>query len=155
MSPPAGGALWREVARGGGTINGVPIAEGCDVGVGIYAIHHNPGLYPSPFAFRPERWLDRECEAAGLGSVALAQSGYTPFSLGPRSCIGKGFALVELMLACATLLWKFDVQVADGDGAQHMGRVAQNNKDPEFRLRDHITGSKDGPVLQFRKRQLA
>lgn len=147
MSPPAGGALWREVAGGGGTFGGMPIPEGCDIGVGIYAIHHNPHLYPLPFAFRPERWLDGECQAAGLGSVALAQSGYTPFSLGPRSCIGKGFALVELMLACATLLWKFDVQVADG--------VAQNSKDPEFHLRDHITGTKDGPVLQFRKRQLA
>ena len=138
LSPPAGGALWREVATEGGVFDGVHLPAGADIAVCVYAIHHNAAYYPQPFTFRPERWL------AKGGEAELAQSAFNPFSIGPRSCIGKGFAMAELLLACARILWEFDIRPDD----QH----ADKTQLPEFYLRDHITGIKEGPVLQFRAR---
>jgi cytochrome P450 len=42
MSPAAGSSLWREVQKGGITLNGAYIPEGCDVGVGFTASNTIP-----------------------------------------------------------------------------------------------------------------
>ncbi|RFU28638.1 hypothetical protein B7463_g7707, partial [Scytalidium lignicola] len=152
LSPPVGSALWREVRPGGAVVDGHFIPAGCDVGTPIYSIHHNASYYPDPFTFLPERWL-------GDGAK-LAQSAYTPFSLGPRGCIGKGFALVELQLAMATVLWKLDFRVAPGpDGRAGEGTSSSaspwRRREKELQLYDHITGAKRGPLLQFRERTAA
>lgn len=114
MSPPTGGALWREVTGGGMTIDGYRIPAGCDVGTGIYAIHHNEAYFPDAFAFRPQRWVEAETDGAaadsGTTEVSSARAAFVPFSVGPRSCIGKGLAVSELMLSLAVLLRSFDLR---------------------------------------------
>ncbi|KAL3427036.1 fatty acid synthase alpha subunit reductase [Phlyctema vagabunda] len=140
MSPPAGGVLWREVQSGGASIDGHFMPEGVDVGTGIYSIHHNPEYYPNPLSYRPERWLKVNPRDAGIQP-------YCPFSIGPRSCIGKSLALMEVMLTIAVILLQFDVQDAE-EG--HNSFTDIHEVSAEFRLRDHITGAKDGPSLRFR-----
>ncbi|KAF9782557.1 hypothetical protein IL306_011505 [Fusarium sp. DS 682] len=154
MSPPAGSALWRQVLKGGQTVDGQFIPSGCDVGVCIYAIHHNDAYFLDPFDFKPDRWLPAapgECDQAAL---KLARLAYNPFSVGPRSCIGKGLAMAELMLSVATILLKFDIRRSPGSE----GRLGQGHEDAEdgrkrvdeFQLYDHVTAYKQGPVLQFK-----
>ncbi|KAI8944009.1 cytochrome P450 [Xylaria longipes] len=63
LTPPGGSSLWREVERGESIIGDDFIPEGCEVGVGVYAIHHHPDYWKDPFSYRPERWLK---EAGGL-----------------------------------------------------------------------------------------
>ena len=48
----------------------------------IYLVHRRPDVYPDPYAFRPERFLERPPET------------YTwlPFGGGVRRCIGARFA---------------------------------------------------------------
>ncbi|KAF4458051.1 Cytochrome P450, E-class, group I [Fusarium austroafricanum] len=146
LSPPAASALWRQVLGGGQIVDGHVIPAGCNVGVGIYAIHHNELYYPDPFVFNPDRWLQ---------NAKQAQSAYNPFSVGPRSCIGKGFAMAELMLSVATILAKFDIRRAPGDE----GCIGQGNVEDEdgrrlvdeYQLHDHVTAFKQGPILQFRR----
>lgn len=147
MSPAAGSSLWREVQKGGITLNGSYVPEGCDVGVGVYSIHHNPKYYPEPTKFNPDRWLRAKGAAAKAGE---ARSAYMPFSMGSRGCIGKGLAIAEAMLALATFIWKFDFRDTDFE-AEHCGVDSQDVG--EFDLRDHVTGAKNGPMLQIRLRE--
>jgi cytochrome P450 len=141
MSPPTGSALWREVLTGGTSIGGQFIPAGCDVGVGIYAIHHNAALFPDPFEFRPERFLND-----GSSSVDPLNSrrGFIPFSIGTRGCIGKGLAMAEIMLTMACIM-----RVSDFRGT-HSGKNGDLEiMEGEYQLWDHITGAKKGPWLQF------
>lgn len=135
MSPPVGASLWREVAAGGAIIDGHAIPAGCDVGLGIYSLHHSQKYYENPDKFFPERWLKKRDETA-------IQMPMTPFSIGPRSCIGKVLAMHELMLTIAVLIMKFEFRVAQEDWEQN----------DEFMLRDHLTSSKNGPMVQFKIR---
>ena len=64
-----------------------------------------------------------------------------PFSIGTRGCIGKSLALVELTLVLANLVWRFDIKGDESDTRK------------EFFLKDHVTGAKEGPVLEFRRRK--
>ncbi|KAF5649395.1 cytochrome P450 monooxygenase [Fusarium sp. NRRL 52700] len=146
LSPPAASALWRRVLSGGQIVDGHVIPAGCNIGVCIYAIHHNELYYPDPFVFNPDRWLQ---------NAKLAQSAYNPFSVGPRSCIGKGFAMAELMLSVATILSTFDIRRAPGNdgsiGQGHLEDEVGRRMVDEYQLYDHVTAFKQGPVLQFRR----
>ncbi|KAL1970236.1 hypothetical protein VTN77DRAFT_5396 [Rasamsonia byssochlamydoides] len=108
-------ALWRE-AEEGAVVDGKDIPQGVEVGTGIYSIHHNPAYYPQPFAFLPERWLPKEAtnKAQAEDVLHLAHAAFNPFSIGTRSCIGKGLAYTELHLALAHILWSFDFRLAEG-----------------------------------------
>ncbi|KAF9890442.1 hypothetical protein FE257_005847 [Aspergillus nanangensis] len=155
MSPSAASSLWREVEETGAKVHGQYIPPGVDVGTCIYSIHHNPAYYPDPFTFRPERWIADEAHQV-QGDVGLARSAFNPFSIGPRSCIGKGLAYVELHLALAHVMWAFDLRVASGK----LGRTGEGTEGDEFgrhrvneyQLYDHLTAAKHGPYLEFTPR---
>ncbi|GJC87926.1 cytochrome P450 monooxygenase apf8 [Colletotrichum liriopes] len=155
MSPPVGGAPWREVLSGGIVIDGRGIPAGCEVGTSIYALHHNPVYFLDPFAYQPERWLSDPNTNGGMDHARRAQSAFAAFSTGPRSCVGKGLATAELMLTLATLLHKFDMRLAQGPstcgtGGGAPGAVLGRHRANEFQLFDHITSAKDGPYIEFR-----
>ncbi|KAI5194184.1 hypothetical protein E4T38_09671 [Aureobasidium subglaciale] len=136
MSPPTGSALWREVGEGGAYISDQFIPQGCDVGVGIYAIHHNPAYHIEPFEFRPERFL-------GVEEYSMSRQAFMPFSFGSRGCIGKGLAMTEIMLTMASVLWTCDFKESKDEVLQG-----------EYALKDHIVGARKGPKLEFCRREL-
>ena len=51
-----------------------------------YLIHHDPEIYPDPYSFHPERFVDRE-----PGTYS-----WIPFGGGRRRCLGAGFAQLEM-----------------------------------------------------------
>lgn len=138
MSPPTGASLFREVMQDGATVNGKWFPPGVELGVPIYAIQHNPEYYPSPFEFRPERWL--ESEGTPKKSVEAARSAYCPFSVGTRSCVGKHMAMVELTLAVAYAVYTLDFEFAP---EKQQATDKRWGIEDEFKLRDHITASKE------------
>lgn len=143
ICPSSGSAPWREALTGGATIDGQYIPAGYDVGVGIYALHHNPEYYPEPSVFKPERCMTDDRVGNGINGFQKTKMTYQPFSSGPRSCIGKGLALVELTLTMAYIMYTLDFRTVNP------GRTMSQT---EFRVRDHISARKEGPVLQFRRR---
>jgi cytochrome P450 len=152
LSPPVGGGLPRRVLPGGLTIDGHVIPEGIDVCVPHYTIHHNPSYFSDPFSYKPARWLP---ESASKDELELAHSAFCPFSVGPRGCIGKGLAYVELMTSLARVMWLFDMRLApgkEGIGAGNAGNELGRQKESEYQLKDTFTSMKDGPVVQFRAR---
>lgn len=156
MSPSAPGCLWRAAETEGVMVDNEYIPKGMEAGTCIYSIHHNPDIYPEPFSFRPERWLLNDESSAPFRGSASPQAAFTPFSIGSRSCIGKGLAYVELSLTMAKILWDFDFQltegaharVGEGDPRAEYGR----HRVDEFQMYDHVTATKSGPYVQFRRR---
>ncbi|OCH86929.1 cytochrome P450 [Obba rivulosa] len=66
--------------------------------------HRNPALWgPDADVFDPDRWLD-----ARLSRFTANPLMYTPFSAGPRICIGQNYALNEASCFLARLLQQFD-----------------------------------------------
>jgi len=79
---------------------------------------------PRAAAFEPERWL-----AAGAGgAAALAGSARRismPFGAGPRICPGRYLALLEMKMAMAVLLGRFDILSVDTpDGGEAQERLS-------------------------------
>ncbi|KAI6083178.1 cytochrome P450 [Hypoxylon rubiginosum] len=161
MSPSVGGILPREVLKGGITIDGEFIPAGTVVGTPHYTIHHNSAYYPRPFSYLPERWIAGSHKSFGYGGgviaeddVTLAQSAFCPFSVGPRGCIGKGLAYIEMMTTLARVLYLYDLRKsagfdpAEGNPDLEWGRQRVD----EFQLIDQFTSLKDGPMVEFRKR---
>jgi cytochrome P450 len=58
-----------------------------------HLVHRDPGLYPEPRRFRPERFLERR----------FAAHEWFPFGGGNRVCLGMPFALYEMKVVLATL----------------------------------------------------
>lgn len=147
LSPPGGSALWREVESGGTVIEGDFIPEGYEVGVGVYSVQHSSAHYKYPFEFDPNRWY-RQGGNKAIRPDSCQQSAYMPFSVGPRSCVGKSLATAQIMLVFARLLWEFDFRrsQSDPDWLNH------DHSPTEFVLKDHLTAQKEGPILSFRAR---
>jgi cytochrome P450 len=153
MSPPASSSLWRRVVNDV-KIDGISIPKGYDVGTCIYAIHHNAEYYPDSFCYRPERWLDGGDSIQGKSTgTSLAYSAFTPFSIGPRGCVGKTLAMTELMLVMATILSRFEFTAEDAKvGGGLAGAKCGRHREGEYQLYDHVTAAKNGPMIRFTAR---
>jgi cytochrome P450 len=75
-------------------IGGVLYEPGVVLFASAYLVHHDPKIYPDPYAFRPERFLD---EAPGTYT-------WIPFGGGRRRCLGASFALLEMKLVLRAVL---------------------------------------------------
>ena len=67
-------------------IGGWTYPQGVVLIASAYLVHHDPAIYPDPYAFRPERFLD-----AKPGTYT-----WLPFGGGRRRCLGASFALLEM-----------------------------------------------------------
>lgn len=157
MSPPVGGALWREVCAGGVNIQGQHVPKGYDVGIPIYAIHHNPEYYPDPYTFKPERWLPGGEMQNSQESVDLAKRAFQAFSIGPVGCVGKNLAYMELTVTMARVAYALEMKPLSETQVEPPKEKYLEGFDKhssfEYRLRDRFTSWKDGPMLSFRLHQ--
>ncbi|KAI1394478.1 cytochrome P450-like protein [Hypoxylon trugodes] len=159
MSPGVPGLLPRVLLSPGVEIAGNFFAEGVDLGVSHYAIHHNEDIYPDSFSYQPERWLveryPNESQNGAESRVELAKSGFCPFSIGQRGCVGKGLAMKELMVTIARAIWLYDLRLMPGEehrGCGGYGKGYGRHRIGEYQLTDMFVSKTDGPIVQFRRR---
>jgi cytochrome P450 len=157
IAPPVPGTLWRELASNEKhtplIIDGYVVPPDTQVGVNIYALHHNEKYFPDPYRFNPARWLPSETPESHR---QLMHEAFTPFSVGYRGCAGKSMAYLEMSLVIAKSLWYFDFQLAPGRlgkvGGGTPGRTDGRGRPGEYQLYDVIAGEHDGPYLVFSPR---
>lgn len=89
------------------------LPPGTIVSVQIHTLHHNPAVFPEPYEFRPERWLDSPAEL-----LDRMNRDHIPFSLGSRGCIARNLAMMELNMTSAAILESGVLDGARGVGAR-------------------------------------
>lgn len=112
LYPPVAVTLPRVVPSGGEIIDGLYVPAGTTVGVNHLATYHSEKNFHRPRDFVPERWLD-DCNESGEANLPRAdtKAAFQPFSVGPRSCLGKNLARNEMRWILARLLWRFDLEL--------------------------------------------
>eukprot|EP00058_Branchiostoma_floridae_P013424 XP_002598912.1 hypothetical protein BRAFLDRAFT_79843 [Branchiostoma floridae] len=74
---------------------------------GQWPVHHDPGLFPDPDRFDPGRFI-------GSDGKYKKDEHMMPFSMGPRTCVGKPLAEVEVFLLFTFLFQRFNFELPDG-----------------------------------------
>ncbi|KAK3370524.1 putative benzoate 4-monooxygenase cytochrome P450 [Podospora didyma] len=82
-------------------LQGYYFPPGTVLSVPTYSIHHSTEIWgPDANEFRPERW----------GNITPRQkNAFIPFSYGPRSCVGRNVAEMEMKLIVASWARRYDV----------------------------------------------
>lgn len=87
------------------------VARDCEIGgwryrpgvaliASVYLVHHDAAIYPDPFAFRPERFLEKK-----PGTYT-----WIPFGGGRRRCIGASFATAEMKIVLREILSRCEIR---------------------------------------------
>ena len=77
--------------------------------------------FPEPTSFRPERWLDPEATHGAASANRIAM----PFGAGPRVCPGRHLAMLEIKIALAVLLGRFEIEnVATRSGGEPLEELS-------------------------------
>lgn len=107
LNPSAPNIFPRLAPKGGMDLYGKFVPEGTEITCNPWLVHRDSNVYGQDAElFRPERWFD--CEKAKDYSRYSMGFGY-----GPRSCLGKDIALMELYKAPLLLLLKFRLRIAN------------------------------------------
>ncbi|MSX01738.1 MAG: cytochrome P450 [Actinobacteria bacterium] len=80
------------------------LPAGTRVAPAIILVHLRDDIYPDPYQFRPERFLEKP-----PGTYT-----WIPFGGGMRRCVGSAFALFEMRAVLRAVLTNFDVEAAGG-----------------------------------------
>ena len=108
LFPPSAASQQRIVPPGGATIDGYYVPAGKTVAVSPWASTRSRLNFHEPDMFRPERWLGDETYSNDNLNASL------PFGTGPRVCIGRNLAYLEMRLILSHLLWNFDIELDRG-----------------------------------------
>lgn len=90
--------------------SGHPVDENTTVFLCTYAMGRMEDIWGRDcLEFRPERWI------SDRGSIVYVPSYKFPaFSAGPRSCLGKNMAFVQIKMIASALIWRYRIQVVEG-----------------------------------------
>jgi cytochrome P450 family 135 len=96
--PLAGRRITEEL-----TVGDLTLPVGTDVTPAIWLVHTRADVYPEPFAFKPERFLEE-----GPDTYA-----WIPFGGSVRRCIGATFAEFEMRVVLREVLTRCELRKAD------------------------------------------
>jgi cytochrome P450 family 135 len=84
-------------------IGGRLLPAGANIAPCIYLVHRRPDIYPEPYAFRPERFIE---QPAGTYT-------WIPFGGGVRRCLGASFAQFEMRVVLRELVRRLELRASD------------------------------------------
>lgn len=105
------------------------IKRGAMIMISPWATHRNQLLWKDPAVFDPDRF-SREREKD------IRPYSYLPFGLGPRTCVGAGFARLEACLIVARLARRYDFECLDASSVRPVARLTTRpNRQIRLRVR--------------------
>ncbi|KAH0836163.1 hypothetical protein AYO21_04830 [Fonsecaea monophora] len=109
IHPALGQLIPRVVPEGGVELCGKFIPAGTVVGCNAWTVHRDKKFYGEDAdEFRPERWLDPDKER-----VRYMENLSFAFGGGPRVCIGKNIAMLEITKFIPEFFRRFEVHLVD------------------------------------------
>jgi len=114
LFPPVG-FLARQAAADD-SMRDKSVAAGASMVISPWLIHRHRELWDRPDEFDPDRF------ATDAGRES-ARGAYLPFGMGPRVCMGAGFAMQEAALLLATLAARYRFAPAPGHVPEPVGRL--------------------------------
>ncbi|GBP66542.1 Cytochrome P450 4g15 [Eumeta japonica] len=113
--------------------NNYVLPAGSTIVITIFKIHRHPQYYKNPDVFDPDNFLPENTQGRHYYS-------FIPFSAGPRSCVGRKYALLKLKILLSTVLRDY--------------RVVSAVPEEQFQLRaDIILKRADGFRLRLEPRE--
>jgi cytochrome P450 len=96
---------------------GIRIKAGQPVLLSPWILHRHKRVWEQPELFAPQRFLPPTRDAIPRGA-------YIPFGLGPRICIGQGFALQEIMIVLSVIIPHYRFELAAPDDVMPLSRLS-------------------------------
>ena len=93
--------------------------KGAILAISPLATGRNDKYFDDALEFRPERWT-REFERQ------LPKGAYVPFAAGPRVCLGKQFAMMEMRIILGTLIQNVDINLLEGFEPDFLSEISLN-----------------------------
>ncbi|XP_011881550.1 PREDICTED: cytochrome P450 4g15 [Vollenhovia emeryi] len=111
------------------------VPAGTTVIVTTFKMHRQPHIYPNPDVFDPDNFLPEK-------TANRHYYAFVPFSAGPRSCVGRKYAILKLKIILSTIMRNF--------------RVKSDIKESDFRLQaDIILKRAEGFKIRLQPRKRA
>ncbi|KAF4170046.1 hypothetical protein CNMCM6936_005191 [Aspergillus lentulus] len=110
LYPPVLGGLqrWTEVPT---WISGYRVPANTKVSVHPLSAYSSPRNFHQADRFLPERWLPEAIEDHASPFFSDNRAVFQPFSIGPRKCLGRNLAYIEMRVILARVLWSFDLEL--------------------------------------------
>uniref|UniRef100_A0A182W5Z8 Uncharacterized protein n=1 Tax=Anopheles minimus TaxID=112268 RepID=A0A182W5Z8_9DIPT len=109
------------------------VPAGATITVATFKLHRLESIYPNPHVFDPDNFLPEK-------QANRHYYAFVPFSAGPRSCVGRKYAMLKLKIILSTILRNF--------------RVHSDLKEEDFKLQaDIILKREEGFQIRLEPRQ--
>ncbi|KAL4935106.1 hypothetical protein BDV06DRAFT_217668 [Aspergillus oleicola] len=144
IHPGLGQLIPRDVPPGGIMVCDTFIPEGTVVGCNAWTVHRDRNIFGSDAEeFVPERWLPRGNEPGDVERLRKMENAFFSFGAGPRVCLGKNIALLEISKFIPEFLRRFHIALVDKKRYRIVPGwlVLQKGLDVTLRARD--TGRED------------
>ncbi|MFI6628934.1 cytochrome P450 [Nonomuraea fuscirosea] len=122
VRPPV--AFFGRVVRLPFELGGRVLEPGTTIIVHLRSLHHDPGLYPDPAAFRPERWLGRR--PGGYG--------WMPFGGGSHTCLGDRLAVMQMKAFLRVFTRSLELSPAEPADEQIRWKAVSNTPGSDCRV---------------------
>ncbi|MFA9415360.1 cytochrome P450 [Natrinema sp. HArc-T2] len=87
------------------TLGDYVLPEDAEVLLSTWSVHRDPRFYDAPLEFDPGRWVDTTARERGFEFI--------PFGNGPRICIGRHFARLEMKAVLAAIGRRYRLEATD------------------------------------------
>lgn len=109
------------------------IPAGATVIIGTFKLHRNSTVYPNPNEFNPDNFLPEP-------TANRHYYAFIPFSAGPRSCVGRKYAMLKLKILLSTILRNFRVysDIAENEFKLQADIILKRAEGFKIRIRPRI-----------------
>ncbi|OGM45572.1 cytochrome P450 monooxygenase [Aspergillus bombycis] len=128
--PPVADGFPRNTGYNVEVINGRPVPPNTAIRMTHWATYRSPRNFVRPNEYIPERWLGNTPGFENDHKNALQ-----PFHVGPRNCIGRNLAYMEMRLLLALVLWNFDLELCPASKNWDNQRVYNLWEKPELKVK--------------------